>query len=62
MEGRFYGMPEALNGMRDNLRNFARQRILPSGDDFSDPSIQQAVMTFVKQALPSFQTVAVRHD
>lgn len=55
----FYGMPEALNQMRDHLRNFARQRVLPSGGDFSDPSVRQGIMTLVNQAMPLLQSAAV---
>jgi hypothetical protein len=58
----FYGMPEALNQMRDHLRNFARQRVLPSGGDFSDPSVRQGIMTLVNQAMPLLQSAAVGHD
>ncbi|KAI9562605.1 hypothetical protein GHT06_010059 [Daphnia sinensis] len=54
----FYGMPEALNQMRDHLRNFTRQRVLPSGGDFSDPSVRQGIMTLVSQALPLLQSAA----
>lgn len=56
----FYGMPDALNQMRDHLRNFARQRILPAGGDFSDPSVRQGIMTLVHQAMPMLQNAAVR--
>lgn len=56
----FYGMPDALNQMRDHLRSFARQRILPTGGDFSDPSIRQGIMTLVHQAMPMLQSAAVR--
>jgi|688.fasta_scaffold735929_2 hypothetical protein len=58
----FYGMPEALNQMRDHLRNFARERVLPSGGDFSDPSVRQGIMTLVNQAMPLLQSAAVGHD
>lgn len=58
----FYGMPEALNQMRDHLRNFTRQRVLPSGGDFSDPSVRQGIMTLVSQALPLLQSAAVSKD
>ena len=58
----FYRMPEALNQMRDHLRNFTRQRVLPSGGDFSDPSVRQGIMTLVNQAMPLLQSAAVGHD
>lgn len=57
-----YGMPETLNQMRDHLRNFTRQRVLPSGGDFSDPSVRQGIMTLVNQALPLLQSAAVSVD
>ena len=56
----FYGMPDALNPMRDHLRNFTRQRVLPSGGDFSDPSVRQGIMALVSQAMPMLQSAAVR--
>jgi len=55
----FNGMPEALNQMKEHLRNFARKRIIPSGGDFSDPSVQKSIMTLVNQAMPLLQSAAV---
>ena len=55
----FNGMPEALNQMKEHLRNFARERIIPSGGDFSDPSVQKSIMTLVNQAMPLLQSAAV---
>ena len=43
----FNGKPDALNQMKDHLIHFARERILPSGGDFSEPSVQKGIMTLV---------------
>lgn len=55
----FYGMPEVLNQMRDHLRRFVQQRIIPPGGDFSEPSIRQGAMVLVQQSLPLLQSAAV---
>lgn len=55
----FYGMPESLNQLREHLREFTRQRVLPSGGDFADPHLRQGVMGLVSQAIPVLQNAAV---
>lgn len=57
--GLFYGMPEVLNRMRDHLRTFAEQRVLPPGGDFSEASVRHGTMALVQQALPLLQSAAV---
>ena len=55
----FYGVPEALNRIRDHLRAFARTRLLDD-QEFTETSIRQGVILLVNQSLPLLQTAAVR--
>ena len=54
----FNGVPQVLNPLRDQLRTFARERILNSGD-FSEANVRRATMRLVNESLPLLQSAAV---